>query len=205
MMTDNGYIGFLARQGGLRSAPRQCVSARSCLRPPAFSTVAKRRRTGERSRPCSCSPRLKSFPDIRASSSTTKATVFALQEPEYRQASMRRLRSSASSPAARPRRAFNCFCSMRPNRRSSMPTRTAPHHRSMMRSGGRRGRWSGSASSRSSRCSATSRPQRHDSVGMALSWRSRLAAPSAAPVVQWMKKISYSGYRFPPEIIQQAI
>jgi transposase-like protein len=33
----------------------------------------------------------------------------------------------------------------------------------------------------------------------------RACGPSGGPVAKRMKKISYSGYRFPPEIIQQAI
>jgi putative transposase len=32
-----------------------------------------------------------------------------------------------------------------------------------------------------------------------------VAVPLPAPVANGMKKISYGGYRFPPEIIQQAI
>src|ERR1700684_2051421 len=33
----------------------------------------------------------------------------------------------------------------------------------------------------------------------------RACRPPGAPVAKVMKKISYSGYRFPPEIVQQAI
>ena len=39
----------------------------------------------------------------------------------------------------------------------------------------------------------------------ALSRRIGLAVPLAGPIARRMRKISYSGYRFPPEIIQQAI
>jgi hypothetical protein len=33
----------------------------------------------------------------------------------------------------------------------------------------------------------------------------RACGPPGGPVAKVMKKISYSGYRFPPEIVQQAI
>ena len=33
----------------------------------------------------------------------------------------------------------------------------------------------------------------------------RACGPSGGPVAKGMKKISYKGYRFPPEIIQQSI
>src|SRR5882762_6916385 len=42
-------------------------------------------------------------------------------------------------------------------------------------------------------------------VGAALSRRRGLACPPGGPVARRMKKVSYAGYRFPPEIIQHSI
>jgi hypothetical protein len=44
-----------------------------------------------------------------------------------------------------------------------------------------------------------------DKVGWALSRRRWDCGSSDGPVAKGMKKISYSGYRFPPEIIHQTI
>src|SRR5271169_1977523 len=57
-------------------------------------------------------------------------------------------------------------------------------------------------------CSAGERPAgarvRSPVVWMALS-RRRACSPTRGRITERMKKISYSGYRFPPEVIHQAI